>query len=190
LKLLIEESASDFPILTGNRDYIYLDNAATPQKPLLVLDALQDFYRGCNANVHRAIHRWGEESTRRYEESRQKIGSFINAENPRQIIFTSGTTDSINLAASSFCRHFIKPGDEIILSEMEHHSNLVPWQIQGEIHAAVLKFIPVTEEGELDLEELDRLWSPRTKFLALTHMSNVLGTINPVKEIISKAHSH
>lgn len=189
MKLLIEESASDFPILSGNRDYTYLDNAATTQKPRLVLDALQDYYSSCNSNVHRAIHRWGEESTRRYEASRQKIASFINAQNSREIIFTSGTTDSINLAASSFCRRFIKSGDEIILSEMEHHSNLVPWQIQAEISGAVLKFIPVSEEGELDREILETLWSPKTKLLALTHMSNVLGTINPVKEIITKAHS-
>lgn len=190
MKRIIENAYSDFPILRNNRDYIYLDNAATTQKPQLVLDALQNYYCECNSNVYRAIYRWGEESTRRYEQARQKTASFINAESPEQVIFTSGTTDSINLAATTLCRQLIKEGDEIILSEMEHHSNLVPWQIQAEYSGAVLKFIPVTEKGELDLEELESLWSPRTKLLAITQMSNVLGTVNPVKEIIAKAHNH
>lgn len=186
---MIENAYSEFPILRDNRNYIYLDNAATTQKPQSVLDAVQDYYTECNSNVYRAIHRWGEESTRRYELARQKTASFINAESPEQVIFTSGTTDSINLAATTLCRLLIKEGDEIILSEMEHHSNLVPWQIQAEYSGAVLKFIPVTEEGELDLEALEKLWSPRTKLISLTQMSNVLGTVNPVKEIIAQAHS-
>ena len=189
MKRLIENAYSEFPILRDNRNYIYLDNAATTQKPQSVLDAVQDYYTECNSNVYRAIHRWGEESTRRYELARQKTASFINAESPEQVIFTSGTTDSINLAATTLCRLLIKEGDEIILSEMEHHSNLVPWQIQAEYSGAVLKFIPVTEEGELDLEALEKLWSPRTKLISLTQMSNVLGTVNPVKEIIAQAHS-
>lgn len=185
---IIENSYSDFPLLRENRDYIYLDNAATTQKPQSVLEAIQDYYRECNSNVYRAIHRWGEESTRRYESARQKTAAFINAEHPEQVIFTSGTTDSINLAATTLCRHLIQEGDEIILTEMEHHSNLVPWQIQAEYAGAVLKFIPVTDKGELDLEALDSLWSSKTKILALTQMSNVLGTVNPVKEIVARAH--
>ncbi|MDC7234173.1 MAG: cysteine desulfurase [Spirochaetales bacterium] len=189
MKHPIEQSYMDFPILRDNRDYTYLDNAATTQKPDVVLKALQDYYTQCNANVYRAIYRWGEESTRRYEAAREKTAAFINAESPDQLIFTSGTTDSINLAAATLCRHLIKEGDEIILTEMEHHSNLVPWQIQAEYAGAVLKFIPVSESGELDLAALEGLWSPRTRILALTHMSNVLGTINPVKEITARAHS-
>ncbi|MDA3958050.1 aminotransferase class V-fold PLP-dependent enzyme [Oceanispirochaeta sp.] len=188
MKRSILQSASDFPIFNGNEPYIYLDNAATTQKPQLVLDSLIDYYSHCNANVYRAIHRWGEESTRRYEDARQTVASFIGAASRDEIIFTSGCTDSINLAATVFCRRFIKPGDEIILTEMEHHSNLVPWQIQGDIGGAVLKFIPVKEDGELDLEVLETLWTPRTKLLALTHMSNVLGTVNPAKKIIAMAH--
>ncbi len=185
----IENAFRDFPILTGNPDYIYLDNAATTQKPASVLKAVQEYYTGYNANVYRAIHRWGEEATRAYEETRTKVASFIGASSPEEIIFTSGTTDSINLAASSFSREFIKPGDEIILTEMEHHSNLVPWQIQAEQSGAILKFIPVSETGELDLQALDSLWSEKTRLLALTHMSNVLGTVNPVKKITAEAHA-
>jgi cysteine desulfurase/selenocysteine lyase len=188
LKRSIEHSALDFPIFNGDESYVYLDNAATTQKPKAVLEAMMDYYSNCNANVYRAIHRWGEESTRRYEEARQTVATFIGASSTDEIIFTSGATDSINLAATVYCQRYIEPGDEIILTEMEHHSNLVPWQIQGERTGAVLKFIPVDESGELNLEVLKTLWSPRTKLLALTHMSNVLGTINPVKEIIKLAH--
>ncbi|QEN08831.1 cysteine desulfurase [Oceanispirochaeta crateris] len=188
LKRSIEHSALDFPIFNGDESYVYLDNAATTQKPKAVLEAIMDYYSNCNANVYRAIHRWGEESTRRYEEARQTVAAFIGASSTDEIIFTSGATDSINLAATVYCQRYIEPGDEIILTEMEHHSNLVPWQIQGERTGAVLKFIPVDESGELNLEVLKTLWSPRTKLLALTHMSNVLGTINPVKEIIKLAH--
>ncbi|WP_210411481.1 aminotransferase class V-fold PLP-dependent enzyme [Oceanispirochaeta crateris] len=188
MKRSIEHSALDFPIFNGDESYVYLDNAATTQKPKAVLEAIMDYYSNCNANVYRAIHRWGEESTRRYEEARQTVAAFIGASSTDEIIFTSGATDSINLAATVYCQRYIEPGDEIILTEMEHHSNLVPWQIQGERTGAVLKFIPVDESGELNLEVLKTLWSPRTKLLALTHMSNVLGTINPVKEIIKLAH--
>ncbi len=189
MKRSVHEAVLDFPILNGEDGYVYFDNAATTQKPQAVLDALTDYYTSCNANVYRAIHRWGEESTRRYEESRKVVASFIGAPSAEEVIFTSGTTDSINLAATIACQGFIRPGDEIILTEMEHHSNLVPWQIQGERTGAVLKFIPVTDEGELDLAALEKLWSPRTKLLALTHMSNVLGTVNPVGEIIAEAHA-
>jgi len=189
LKRTIVQSALDFPILNGGEGYVYFDNAATTQKPRAVLDAIMDYYTKSNANVYRAIHRWGEESTRLYENARKTVAAFINAPSPEEVIFTSGTTDSINLAATVFCREFIKPGDEIILTEMEHHSNLVPWQIQAERAGGVLKFIPVTAEGELDLKVLETLWSSRTKLLGMTHMSNVLGTINPVREITAMAHS-
>lgn len=182
----------DFPILNQKKEnsLIYLDNAATTQKPKAVLDAITRYYSSCNSNVYRGIHRWGEESTREYEKSRRIIRDFINAEESAEIIFTSGTTDSINLIASSFCRKYCSPGDEIILTEMEHHSNIVPWQIAAEQYNLSLKYVSVTDRGELNRESLSRLWSKKTKLLALTHMSNVLGTINPVKDIIREAHKH
>jgi cysteine desulfurase/selenocysteine lyase len=187
LKRTINDAVLDFPIFRDG--YAYLDNAATTQKPRAVLDAVRDYYESCNANAYRAIHRWGEEATRRYEEARRRTASFINASSPHQIIFTSGATDGINLAADSFCRRYVTPGDEILISGMEHHSNIVPWQIRGKQAGAVLKYIPVLENGELDLDSLDRLLTPRTRLLALTHVSNVLGTVNPVKQIIRKAHA-
>ena len=183
----IADSAADFPALRNAGNYAYLDNAATSQKPDAVLRAMEEYYRECNANVYRAIHRWGEESTRRYEDARRKLAAFINSPAEEEVIFTSGATESLNLAATILCRTMEK-GDEIILSEMEHHSNLVPWQIQAEYAGLTLKFIPVREDGELDLDVLKDLWSPRTKLLAMTHMSNVLGTVNPVKSIIAEAH--
>lgn len=182
-----DTAATDFPILKG--DYAYLDNAATTQKPRAVLEAVKGYYESCNANAYRAIHRWGEEATRRYEETRRRVASFINAPSPQQIIFTSGATDGINLVADAFCRRYIHQGDEILISGMEHHSNIVPWQIRGEQAGAVLNYIPVLENGELDLGSLDRLLSPRTRLLALTHVSNVTGTVNPVKQIIREAHA-
>ena len=184
------EIRKDFPILDSgeNAPYIYLDNAATTQKPLAVLDAMDSYYRECNANVFRAIHRWGEESTRRYEEARQLIASFIHTRETEEIIFTSGTTDGINLVAATFCRKYMKKGDEIILTEMEHHSNIVPWQIAAEQYGLKLKYIPVQQDGTLNIEALEKLWSTRTGLLALTHMSNVLGTVNPAKALIQKAH--
>ena len=187
MKKTIDEAVLDFPILRDG--YAYLDNAATTQKPRAVLDAVRDYYENCNANAYRAIHRWGEEATRRYEEARLKVSSFINASTPEEIIFTSGATDAVNLVADTFCRSIIQAGDEILLTSMEHHSNIVPWQIRGEQAGAILKYIPLREDGELDLEALEKLWSPRTKLLALTHVSNVLGTVNPVKQIIREAHA-
>ncbi|OQY30722.1 MAG: hypothetical protein B6241_15420 [Spirochaetaceae bacterium 4572_59] len=183
---------NDFPIFnqSAENNIIYMDNAATTQKPTAVLDAMSNYYSSCNSNVFRAIHRWGEESTREYEKARRQIAGFINAKESCEVIFTSGTTDGINLVASSFCRKHTSPGDEIILTEMEHHSNIVPWQIASEQYDLSLKYVSVTDRGELDRESLSRLWSKKTKLLALTHMSNVLGTINPVKAIIQEAHSH
>ncbi len=186
MKKTLDDAFQDFPILEDG--YAYLDNAATTQKPRAVLDAVQDYYKTCNANAYRAIHRWGEEATRRYEEARTKVAAFINAPSPQQIIFTSGATDGINLVADSFTRRYIAPGDEILITAMEHHSNIVPWQIRGEQAGAVLKYIPVLENGDLDLESLNRFLTPRTRLLALTHVSNVLGTVNPVKKIIEEAH--
>ena len=182
---------NDFPILNQNspETVIYLDNAATTQKPQAVIDAVTNYYTTCNANVFRAIHQWGEESTRRYEEARRKIGHFIGAAESSEVVFTSGTTESINLVADSFCRRYISEGDEIILSEMEHHSNIIPWQLAAEKYGCVLKYIPVTEKGELNCKALTTLWSRKTKLLTLTHMSNFLGTINDVKAIIREAHS-
>ena len=187
MKRNIDDAIQDFPIL-GN-DYAYLDNAATTQKPKVVLDAVKEYYESCNANAYRAVHRWGEEATRRYEDARHTIARFINAPSSQELIFTSGATDGINLVADSFCRRYISPGDEILLTGMEHHSNIVPWQIRGDQAGAVLKYIPILENGDLDLEALKKLWSSKTRLLALTHVSNVLGTINPVKQIIREAHS-
>ena len=182
---------NDFPILnqSSSSGVIYLDNAATTQKPQAVLDAITGYYSSCNANVYRAIHQWGEESTRQYEEARRKVCRFIGASDSTEIIFTSGTTDAINLAADSFCRRYVAEGDEILLSEMEHHSNIVPWQLAAEKYGCVLKYIPVTGGGDLDVKALRTLWSRKTKLLTVCHMSNFLGTINDVKRIIGEAHA-
>ena len=186
----VYEIRKDFPIFSTeeNAGYIYLDNAATTQKPRAVLDAIGNFYINYNANVYRAIHRWGEESTRHHEEARKKVARFINARESREIIFTSGTTDSINLIASSFCRAHTSAGDEIILTEMEHHSNIVPWQITAQQYGLKLKYIPVKSDGTLELDVLPDLWSEKTRIVAITHMSNVLGTVNHVKTVIRQAH--
>ncbi|MCK4908078.1 MAG: cysteine desulfurase [Spirochaetes bacterium] len=190
----------DFPILkkkfsaSGKESdkqipLVYLDNASATHKPRQVMDAVKNYYEESNSNVHRAIHKLGEKATYLYEESRKKIAGFINAESANEIIFTRGATESINLAASSWGRKFLVDGDEIILSEMEHHSNLIPWQ-QLSIELGVkLKFIPFLENGTLDLSKLESLFSDRTRLVAVTQMSNVFGTINNVKEIIRFSHS-
>lgn len=185
----IDRIRKDFPILNqeGENRLIYLDNAATAQKPEAVLKALDGYYRRSNANVYRAIHRWGEESTRLYESARSRTARFINAREPAEIIFTSGATEGINLAASVLCRGFSE-GDEILLTHMEHHSNIVPWQLAAEQYGLRLRYIPLTPAGELDRSALAALWSPRTRLLALTHMSNVLGTVNPLRELSAEAH--
>ena len=156
---------NDFPILnqSSSSGVIYLDNAATTQKPQAVLDAITGYYSSCNANVFRAIHQWGEESTRQYEEARRKLRRFIGASESSEIIFTSGTTEAINLVADSFCRRYVTEGDEILLSEMEHHSNIVPWQLAAEKYGCVLKYIPVTQKGELDLKSSGKAMEQKNK---------------------------
>ena len=181
----------DFPILhqeVNGRPLIYLDNAATTQKPQAVIDALVHYYQHDNANIHRGIHTLAERATQAYEATRQAAQQFINARELEEIIFTSGTTDGINLVANSYGRKFVQEGDEIIISAMEHHSNIVPWQMLCEEKGATLKIIPVNDRGEILLEEYEKLLSPRTKLVSIVYVSNTLGTINPVQEIIDLAH--
>lgn len=181
-----------FPILkrsVHNKPLIYFDNAATSQKPQEVIDALSDYYENYNANIHRGIHTLAEEATGAYEETRKLVQQFINAASSDEIIFTRGTTESINLVAYTWGRKNISAGDEIIISEMEHHSNIVPWQILCEEKNAVLKVIPVSDAGEITLKDFQNLLSPKTKLVSIVHASNSLGTINPVEEMISLAHA-
>jgi len=181
----------DFPILkeiVNGKNLIYFDNAATTQKPIQVIQAIRDYYEHNNANVHRAIHVLGDRATAAYESARGKVGDFINAPSARQIIFTRGTTEAINLVANAWGRKFITSGDEIILSEMEHHSNLIPWQILAKEVGAHLKFIPFQDDGTIDFPIFSSLLTGRTRLVAITHMSNVFGTINPVMRIIKMAH--
>ena len=168
---------------------VYLDNAATSQKPRSVIQALVDYYEGYNSNVHRGVHALSMEATERYEEARAKVSRFIGSTTPENIIFVRNTTEGINLVANTWLAANLGPGDEILTTEMEHHSDLVPWQKAAKDKGAKLRFIPVTEGGTLDLSDLDSLLNQRTKLLALTHMSNVLGTINPVKELAKHAHT-
>jgi cysteine desulfurase/selenocysteine lyase len=181
----------DFPILSEKvhgKPLIYLDNAATTQKPTQVIDAISDYYRHYNSNVHRAIHKLGEQATEAFESARKKVANFISAPSEKQVIFTRGTSEAINLVASAWGRKFIGEGDEIILSEMEHHSNLIPWQILAKEVGAKLKFIPFKEDGTIDFPVYQTLLSSKTKIVAMTHMSNVFGTINPVIRIVQMAH--
>ena len=184
---------ADFPILEqrvhGNR-LVYLDSAATSQKPRAVINALLDYYRKYNANIHRGIHALAEEATAAYEATRQKVADFLGGVSPEEVIFTSGTTEAINLVAYSWGEKNIKEGDEIVISEMEHHANLVPWVILAQKKKAVLKRIPITICGHLDLTHIDDIITDRTKLVAVTHMSNVLGTINPISEIAQTAARH
>ena len=180
-----------FPILNREvkgKPLVYLDNAATSQKPKVVIDALTDYYTGYNANIHRGIHTLAEEATAAFELTRDTVQHFINASSREEIIFTRGATEGINLVAYTWARQNLKKGDELIISTMEHHSNIVPWQIICEEKEAVLKVIPVNDEGELLMDEYIKLLSPKTKLVAVVHASNSLGTINPVKEIIDAAH--
>jgi cysteine desulfurase/selenocysteine lyase len=184
---------ADFPILkeevSPGVPLVYLDNAATSQKPLAVIQAMSDFYLHTNANVHRGIHKLSEMATEAYEGARKRIAGFINAPSHREVITTRNTTESINLVAYTWGRANIGPGDTILVSEMEHHSNLVPWQLLAEEKGAELRFIPVTKEGFLDMEALEQQLDEGVKLVAITHMSNVLGTINPVAEIAAQAHA-
>ena len=187
----IQSIRKDFPILNeviNGKQLVYFDNAATTQKPRLVLDALSGYYEHYNANIHRGIHHLAEKATSAFEDSRRRLQKFLNAPLPEEIIFTYGTTDSINLVAQTYGRRFIKEGDEIIITTMEHHSNIVPWQMLCEEKGCVLKVIPINENGELLMDEYEKLLSERTKFVSVVHVSNALGTINPVKEIVRKAH--
>jgi cysteine desulfurase / selenocysteine lyase len=180
-----------FPILhqkINGRDLIYLDNAATSQKPLSVIQALTDYYSGYNANIHRGIHTLAERATKAFETTRITARNFINAASEEEIIFTRGVTEAINLVASSYGKKFLHEGDEIIITGLEHHSNIVPWQLIAESKKAIIKVIPVTPQGELDVNGFKNLISNRTKIIALNHASNSLGTINPIKEIIELAH--
>ncbi len=192
MKLNVNEIRKDFPILERETrpgiHLTYLDSTATSQKPLAVIQAMDDFYRHSNANIHRGVHTLAEESTALYENARERIAKFINAASARQIIYTRNTTESINLVAYSWARANLKQGDLVILTEMEHHSNLVPWHMLQAERGIELEFIPVTEDGLLDLETYKALLDRRPKLVSFTHMSNVLGTINPAAEIIRMAH--
>ncbi len=189
----INKIRADFPVLTRKvhgLPLVYLDNAATSHKPIQVIETLDRYYREYNSNIHRGVHTLSEEATAAYENARQKIRRFINASTDKEIILTSGTTESINLVAQSFGRSTLKAGDEIILSQLEHHSNIVPWQILCEQTGAVIKVVPINDAGELELEQYERLLGPRTRLVAINHISNALGTINPVRKIIELAHSY
>ncbi len=189
----IDRIRSDFPILScqiNSKPLVYFDNAATSQKPRQVIETVDRYYREYNSNIHRGVHTLSEKATTAYEQSRKKVSSYINAQSIRQIIFTRGTTECINLIAQSYGRSMLKAGDEIIVSEMEHHSNIVPWQILCEQVGTVLRVIPINDDGELNLEEYHNLLGQKTKLVSIGHVSNALGTINPVKMIIEQAHEH
>ena len=189
----IEQIRADFPILQQQiykRPLIYFDNAASTQKPRQVIDAIRQYYERDNCNIHRGVHYLSVKATEAYEEARLEVMQFIHAKSSREIIFTKGATESLNLAASSFGKRYIKHGDEVIVSIMEHHSNFVPWQQMCLERGAVLRVVGINDHGELDLEALKNLMNEKTRLIAMTHVSNVLGTINPVKEIIAMAHQH
>lgn len=183
----------NFPILSRqvyNRPLVYLDNAATTQKPACVVDAMVNEYYTVNANVHRGVHFLSQQATDLHEAARETVRQFINARESREIVFTRGTTESLNLVATAYGEAFLNEGDEVIVSVMEHHSNIVPWQMLRERKGIVLKVAPMTDEGVLDLEATERLFTPRTKLLSVAHVSNVLGTVNPVKQLAAMAHAH
>ncbi len=187
----IESIRQEFPILHQNingKPLIYFDNAATSQKPLAVIRAVEQYYQTNNANIHRGVHTLAERATADFEATRQTVQAFINAESLENVIFTRGTTEGINLVAASYARTFLKTDDEILVSSLEHHSNIVPWQLACEVTGAKLKVIPILDSGELDMEVFEKLVNEKTKIVAVTHVSNALGTINPVKSIIQKAH--
>ena len=189
----IAKIRADFPILSRTvygKPLVYLDNAATTQKPLCVLDAMRDEYLNANANVHRGVHYLSQQATDLHEAARETVRRFINAGSTGEIVFTRGTTESINLVASSFCDAFMQPGDEVILTVMEHHSNIVPWQLQAARRGIALRVVPVDSRGDLCLDEMERLFSKKTKIVSVAHVSNVLGTVNPVGEIVRMAHAH
>lgn len=184
----------DFPILArtiyNKYPLIYLDNGATTQKPRQVIEAMTNEYYNVNANVHRGVHFLSQQATELHEQSRRRVCQFLHAHDPREIIFTRGTTESINLVAQCFAQAFMKAGDEVIISEMEHHSNIVSWQLVQERYGIHLRVVPITDEGTLRMDEYSRLFSERTRIVAITHVSNVLGTVNPIREVIRIAHEH
>lgn len=189
----INKIRADFPILSREvygKPLVYLDNAATSQKPQCVIDKIAEMYTSVNSNVHRGVHYLSQAATDEHEAARKTVQKFINAVSPDEIVFTRGATESINLVASSFCSKFCKEGDEILISAMEHHSNIVPWQLQAEIRGLKIKVAPINSEGELLIDELEKLISDRTKLIAVTHISNVLGTINPIERIAEIANKH
>lgn len=183
----------DFPILdqkVNGYPLVYFDNAATTQKPQVVIDALTDYYRNINSNIHRGVHYLSQKATDEFEVARRTAQAFINAPSPQEIIFTRGTTESINLIATSFGKRFLHEGDEVLISEMEHHANIVPWQIICDEKQARLRVIPFDETGTLKMDEYEKLLSDKTKIVAITYVSNTLGTINPIEEVIRIAHAH
>ena len=189
----VEKVRADFPILSRDvygKTLVYLDNAATTQKPLCVLDAMRDEYLNVNANVHRGVHYLSQQATELHEAARETVRSFINAKSTSEIVFTRGTTEGLNLVAQCFTEAFMHEGDEVIVSVMEHHSNIVPWQLQAQKNGIVIKVIPMTDDGELDMDAYRGLFSEKTRIVSVAHVSNVLGTVNPVEEIISIAHEH
>ena len=189
----INKIRQDFPILSRtvyNKPLVYLDNGATTQKPLCVLDAMRDEYLNVNANVHRGVHYLSQQATDLHEASREKVRGFINARSTSEIIFTRGTTEALNLVVSSFCEEFMQEGDEVVVSVMEHHSNIVPWQLQAAKRGICIRVIPMNDKGELDINEFANLLTEKTKIVSVAHVSNVLGTVNPVEEIIRIAHDH
>ena len=190
----INKVREDFPILSREvygKPLVYLDNAATTQKPLCVLDAMRDEYLNVNANVHRGVHYLSQQATDLHEAAREKVRGFVNARKIEEIVFTRGTTEAINLVASSFCESQMQPGDEVIVTEMEHHSNIVPWQLQAMKRGIVVKHLPITDDGRLVCcDDIEAYITERTKIISVAHVSNVLGTVNPVEEIIKTAHKH
>ncbi len=188
-----EALRADFPIFSqeiGGHPLVYLDNAATSQKPAAVLEALDAYYRTTNANIHRGVHTLAERATAQYEAAREKVAAFIGAAETREIVFTRGTTEAVNLVAQSYLRPRLAEGDEIIVSEMEHHSNIVPWQLVAEATGARIRMLPMNDDGELQLDAYEPLFNERTRLVAIGHVSNALGTINPVADIVATAHAH
>ena len=189
----INQVRADFPILSRrvyDKPLVYLDNAATTQKPLCVLDAMRDEYLNVNANVHRGVHYLSQQATDLHEAARETVRKFINAPKVEEVIFTRGTTESLNLVVSSFSDAFMSEGDEVIISTMEHHSNIVPWQLQAAKKGIAIRIIPINDKGEINLDEFANLFTERTKIVSIAQVSNVLGTVNPVKEMIKIAHEH
>ena len=189
----VESVRADFPILARQvygKPLVYLDNAATTQKPLQVLDAMREEYLNVNANVHRGVHYLSQQATDLHEAARERVRQFINARKTEEVIFTRGTTEAINLVAQTFCLSQMQPGDEVLVTDMEHHSNIVPWQLQAQQRGIIVRHLPITDDGRLDLSLFTSHLSPLTRLVSITHVSNVLGTVNPVKKIIETAHRH